>query len=91
MLRTMFPRAFLIGAAASVLFSVPVLAGDDDTGASRPHPDHAWYGDRDYSRCFWQRPLDVFRDGEGGYELWRTRHACGHRHDGGDSGQYGHG
>lgn len=74
MFRTLFPA--VLGAA--LLFAVPALAGDEDYGASRPHPDHAWYGEHDYSRCFWHRPISAFLDGEGGYEGWRTPHrTCG--------------
>jgi hypothetical protein len=89
MLRTLFPT--VLGAA--LLFTVPAFAGDDrdDNGASRPHADHAFFGERDYSRCFWHRPMSAFLDGEGGFESWRVPHrSCGWGREP-DTGQYGEG
>ena len=87
MLRTLF-SAVLIGAAT--LLAVPAFADDyGQYGNDRQvhSPDHAWYGDNDYSRCPSHRPLDVFRDGEGGFQAWRAPHrVCGW---GRDERQYG--
>jgi hypothetical protein len=76
MLRISLPFAF--GAAIS-LFALPALADSYDNHESQYRsPDRAWYGDNDYSRCPSHRPLDVFRDGDGGFQAWRMPHrVCG--------------
>jgi hypothetical protein len=73
----MLARIALLGAAAA-LFALPAFADDTSSDNTRATPDRAWYGDNDYSRCPSHRPLDVFRDGEGGFQAWRVpRRVCG--------------
>jgi hypothetical protein len=72
----MLARIALLGAAAA-LFALPAFADDSSSDNTRAN-DRAWYGDHDYSRCPSHRPLDVFRDGEGGFQAWRVpRRVCG--------------
>src|SRR5215469_13202261 len=78
MLRTtLLSSALVVGAA---LITLPAMASDDSYNRDTTYRngDHAWYGDHDYSRCPSHRPLDVFRDGEGGFQAWRAPHrVCG--------------
>jgi hypothetical protein len=85
MLRITLP--FVFGAAIS-LFALPAVADSYDNHSYDNHesqyrsPDHAWYGDNDFSRCPSHRPLDVFRDGDGGFQAWRLpRRVCGWGHE----------